>query len=45
MIKVRVSSARIADLEDRVEKWRGEGESDTPITPTTNGLERGVVGD
>jgi hypothetical protein len=34
VIKVRISSARIADLEDRVEKWRGEGETDTPITPT-----------
>ena len=31
VIKVRVSSARIADLEDHVEKWRGEGEIDTPI--------------
>jgi hypothetical protein len=39
VVKVRISSARIADLEDRVEKWRGEGEGDTPITPTTNGLE------
>lgn len=25
VVKVRISSARIADLEDRVEKWRGKG--------------------
>jgi len=38
VIKVRISSARIADLEDRVEKWRGDGEGgDTPLTPTVNG--------
>jgi hypothetical protein len=32
---VRISSARIADLEDHVEKWR-EGEE----MPTTNGGEQ-----
>ena len=42
VVKVRISSARIADVEDRVEKWRGEGEGDTPITPTTNGLQETV---
>jgi hypothetical protein len=45
VVKVRISSARIADLEDRVEKWRGEGEGDTPITPTTNDLEESAVED
>ena len=45
VIKVRISSARIADVDDRVEKWRGEGEGDTPITPTTNGLEETAVED
>lgn len=30
VVKVRISSARIADVDDRVEKWRGEGEGDTP---------------
>lgn len=43
VIKVRVSSARVADLDDRVEKWRGEGEGDTPLTPTTNGIEESAV--
>ena len=45
VVKVRISSARIADLEDRVEKWRGDGEGDTPITPTTNGVEETAVED
>ena len=45
VIKVRISSARIADIDDRVEKWRGEGEGDTPITPPTNGLEETAVED
>ena len=45
VIKVRISSARIADVDDRVEKWRGEGEGDTPITPSTNGLEETAVED
>lgn len=31
VVKVRISSARIADVDDRVEKWRGEGERDTPL--------------
>jgi hypothetical protein len=31
VVKVRISSARIADVDDRVEKWRGEGEGDTPV--------------
>lgn len=45
VVKVRISSARIADLEDRVEKWRGEGEGDTPVTPITNGHEESAVED
>jgi hypothetical protein len=48
VVKVRISSARIADLEDRVEKWRGEGEGDTPVTPTvatTNGFQGSAVED
>lgn len=45
VVKVRISSARIADLEDRVEKWRGEGEVDTPIDQTTNGLDESAVED
>lgn len=45
VIKVRISSARIADLDHRVEKWRGEGEGDTPVTPTTNGLEGAAIED
>jgi hypothetical protein len=45
VVKVRISSARIADSEDRVEKWRGDGEGDTPITPTTNGLEESAIED
>jgi len=44
VIKVRISSARIADLEDRVEKWRGEGELDTPIA-SMNGLHEQVIED
>lgn len=46
MIKVRISSARVADLEDRVEKWRGDGLEgvDTPITPT-NGIAESAVED
>jgi len=46
VIKVRISSARVADLEDRVEKWRGDGLEgvDTPITPT-NGIAESAVED
>src|SRR5271169_3560518 len=40
VIKVRISSARIADVEDHVEKWIGEKE-ETPIT-STNGHEESV---
>ena len=46
MVKVRISSARVADVEDRVEKWRGEGELDTPVTQMrTNGFEQSAVED
>jgi len=45
VVKVRISSARVADIEDRVEKWRGDGENDTPITPDTNGIEESAVED
>ena len=46
VVKVRISSARVADVEDRVEKWRGEGELDTPVTPMrTNGFEGSAVED
>jgi hypothetical protein len=44
VIKVRISSARIADVDDRVEKWRGEGELDTPIT-SVNGVQEQVIED
>jgi len=44
VIKVRISSARVADLDDRVEKWRGEGELDTPIA-AVNGLQEHVIED
>lgn len=45
VVKVRISSARVADVEDRVEKWRGPGEEDTPLTPATNGLEESAIDD
>jgi hypothetical protein len=45
VIKVRISSARIADIDDRVEKWRGEGEGDTPVTASTNGMDETAVDD
>jgi hypothetical protein len=46
VIKVRISSARVADLDDRVEKWRGEGDGDTPLTPiAANGYEETAVAD
>ena len=43
VVKVRISSARVADIEDRVEKWRGDGEVDTPLTPNTNGVRENAV--
>jgi len=45
VVKVRISSARIADSDDRVEKWGSAGEGDTPITPTTNGFGETAVED
>ena len=42
VIKVRISSARIADVEDHVAKWRGEGGEDSP---TANGLVESAVDD
>jgi hypothetical protein len=45
VVKVRISSARIADLEDRVEKWRGAGEGDTPLTGNENGTDESAIED